>query len=42
VVSSVSWGGDGSVLYITASIAIYRIRLSTKGATTNTTEDSHA
>jgi gluconolactonase len=42
VVSNVGWGGDGSVLYITASTAIYRIRLSTKGATTNTTEDSHA
>jgi gluconolactonase len=41
VVSNVGWGGDGAVLYITASTAIYRIRLSTKGAT-HTTEDSHA
>jgi gluconolactonase len=29
--SNVTWGDDGSVLYITASTAIYRIRLSTKG-----------
>ncbi len=30
--SNCAWGEDGSVLYITASSAIYRIRLSTKGA----------
>jgi gluconolactonase len=30
--SNAAWGEDGSVLYITASTAIYRIRLSTKGA----------
>ena len=30
-VSNVGWGEDGSVLYITASAAIYRIRLTTKG-----------
>ena len=30
--SNVAWGEDGSVLYITASTAIYRIRLATKGA----------
>ncbi|MGH7380982.1 MAG: SMP-30/gluconolactonase/LRE family protein [Candidatus Methylomirabilales bacterium] len=30
--SNVAWGGDGSMLYITADKAIYRIRLSTKGA----------
>ena len=29
--SNVNWGDDGSVLYITASIAIYRIKLNTKG-----------
>jgi gluconolactonase len=29
--SNVNWGDDGSVLYITASTAIYRIKLSTKG-----------
>lgn len=29
--SNVAWGDDGSVLYITANTAIYRIRLSTKG-----------
>jgi gluconolactonase len=27
-----AWGGDGSVLYITADTAIYRLRLSTQGA----------
>jgi len=30
--SNVAWGGDGSVLYITADKAVYRIRLNTKGA----------
>jgi gluconolactonase len=29
--SNAAWGDDGSVLYITASTAIYRIRLATKG-----------
>jgi len=29
--SNVAWGDDGSVLYITAGISIYRIRLNTKG-----------
>ena len=29
-VSNVGWGNDGSVLYITAGTAVYRIRLSTK------------
>ena len=29
--SNVAWGDDGSVLYITADKAIYRIRLSSKG-----------
>jgi gluconolactonase len=29
--SNAAWGDDGSVLYITASTAIYRIKLSTKG-----------
>lgn len=29
--SNCAWGGDGSVLYITASTAIYRIRLRTRG-----------
>ena len=29
--SNVNWGDDGSVLYITASTAIYRIKLNTKG-----------
>lgn len=29
--SNVAWGDDGSVLYITASTAIYRIRLGTRG-----------
>jgi gluconolactonase len=32
VVSNVAWGEDGSVLYVTADTAIYRIRLSTRGA----------
>ncbi len=32
LVSNVAWGGDGSVLYMTADTAIYRIRLSTRGA----------
>jgi gluconolactonase len=30
--SNLNWGEDGSVLYVTASTAIYRIRLSTKGS----------
>jgi gluconolactonase len=30
--SNAAWGDDGSILYITASSAIYRIRLTTKGA----------
>ena len=30
--SNVAWGNDGTVLYITADTAIYRIRLTTKGA----------
>jgi len=30
--SNVAWGDDGSVLYITADKAVYRIRLNTKGA----------
>jgi len=30
--SNVAWGNDGSVLYITADTAIYRIALTTKGA----------
>jgi len=30
--SNVAWGNDGSVLYITAGTAIYRIKLTTKGA----------
>lgn len=30
--SNVTWGNDGTVLYITADTAIYRIRLSTTGA----------
>ncbi|MGH8670962.1 MAG: SMP-30/gluconolactonase/LRE family protein [Burkholderiales bacterium] len=29
--SNVAWGGDGSVLYITASSAVYRIKLNSKG-----------
>jgi gluconolactonase len=29
--SNAAWGDDGSVLYITASTAVYRIRLATKG-----------
>lgn len=28
---NVAWGDDGSVLYVTADTAIYRIRLCTKG-----------
>jgi gluconolactonase len=32
VVSNVAWGEDGSALYITADTAVYRIRLSTRGA----------
>jgi gluconolactonase len=31
-VSNVAWGEDGSTLYITGGTALYRIRLSTKGA----------
>lgn len=30
-VSNTAWGEDGSVLYITASTAVYRVRLTTKG-----------
>jgi gluconolactonase len=30
--SNVAWGDDGSVLYITAATAVYRIRLTTRGA----------
>ncbi|HEV8438861.1 MAG TPA: SMP-30/gluconolactonase/LRE family protein [Methylomirabilota bacterium] len=30
-VSNVGWGSDGSVLYVTASTAIYRIALTTRG-----------
>lgn len=30
--SNLAWGDDGSVLYITGGTAIYRIRLSTRGA----------
>jgi gluconolactonase len=30
--SNATWGDDGSVLYITASTAVYRLRLATKGA----------
>jgi gluconolactonase len=30
--SNVTWGDDGSVLYITAATAVYRIRLNTRGA----------
>jgi gluconolactonase len=29
--SNVNWGNDGSILYVTASTAVYRIKLSTKG-----------
>jgi gluconolactonase len=29
---NVAWGEDGAVLYITADTALYRLRLSTKGA----------
>ncbi len=29
--SNVNWGNDGSVLYITASSSIYRVKLNTKG-----------
>jgi gluconolactonase len=32
VVSNVAWGEDGSVLYVTGDTALYRIRLSTRGA----------
>jgi gluconolactonase len=32
VISNVAWGGDGSILYMTADTALHRIRLSTKGA----------
>ncbi|HSB36666.1 MAG TPA: SMP-30/gluconolactonase/LRE family protein, partial [Thermoanaerobaculia bacterium] len=31
-VSNVAWGGDGSTLFITASTAVYRIRVTTRGA----------
>lgn len=30
--SNVAWGEDGSVLYVTAGTAVYRIRLATRGA----------
>jgi gluconolactonase len=30
--SNVAWGEDGSVLYITAATAVYRIQTGTKGA----------
>ncbi len=30
--SNLAWGDDGSTLYITAATALYRIKLSTKGA----------
>ena len=30
--SNLAWGDDGSTLYITAAAALYRIRLTTKGA----------
>ncbi len=30
--SNVNWGNDGSVLYITASTAVYRIKLNTSGS----------
>jgi gluconolactonase len=30
--SNCAWGEDGSTLYITASTAVLRIRLSTRGA----------
>jgi gluconolactonase len=30
--ANVAWGGDGSTLYVTAGTAVYRIRLSTRGA----------
>ena len=29
--SNVAWGGDGSTLYVTASSAVYRIGLTTRG-----------
>ncbi len=29
--SNVAWGDDGSVLYVTADTALYRIRLGTRG-----------
>ncbi|HWP90927.1 MAG TPA: hypothetical protein VNN20_01850 [Thermodesulfobacteriota bacterium] len=29
--SNVNWGNDGSVLYITANTAVYRVKLNTKG-----------
>jgi gluconolactonase len=32
IVSNVAWGEDGTVLYVTADTAIYRIRLATRGA----------
>jgi sugar lactone lactonase YvrE len=30
--ANVAWGGDGSILYVTADTALYRIALRTKGA----------
>ena len=29
--SNIGWGGDGSALYVTASSAVYRIGLTTRG-----------
>jgi gluconolactonase len=29
--SNCAWGNDGSVLYMTANTAIYRVRLTTRG-----------
>jgi gluconolactonase len=31
-VGNVAWGGDGSTLFITANAAVYRVRLTTRGA----------
>jgi gluconolactonase len=31
-VSNCAWGGDGSVLFITANTAIYRVKTTTRGA----------
>ena len=32
LVTNCAWGGDGSVLYITANIALYRVKTATQGA----------